>query len=154
MRRPPLPRRENNALSMTSMIDVVFLLLIFFAVTGGSGIKEFLLPARLAASGNVEAVVAAEETPPQQVEIWLKLTRDSGQGQTIVEMNGTRSADLNRLKEQLRMLAELEPGNPVVLDVAPDVPLGDLVDLYDTCQSAGFQTINFAVRQGDAVPGQ
>jgi len=146
MRRPPLPRRDNNPVAMTSMIDVVFLLLIFFAVTGGSGMREFLLPTRLSASGNVESVAAPEAPRPQQVEIWLKLSRDLQTDQTVVDMNGTSYTDLAELKEHLRVLAELEPGNPVVLDVRPDVPLGDLVDLYDTCRSAGFQSINFAAK--------
>lgn len=153
MRRPPLPRRENSPVAMTSMIDVVFLLLIFFAVTGGSGVREYLMPTRLAASGNVESVAPPGEAKPQQVEIWLKLTRDAAAERTLVDMNGTSYADLAVLKEQLRALAELEPDNPIVLDVAAEVPLGDLVDLYDTCQTVGFRTINFAAKAALPVQG-
>lgn len=146
MRRPPLPQRENSPVAMTSMIDVVFLLLIFFAVTGGSGMREFLLPARLSAAGGVESVAPAEPVKILAVEIWLKLSRDAAHEETLVDMNGTRYSDLETLKTQLRTLAELGPENPIVLDVAADVPLGDLVDLYDACRNAGFQTINFAAR--------
>jgi len=131
---------------MTSMIDVVFLLLIFFAVTGGSGVREFLLPAQLSAAGGVESVAAPQAVKALTVDIWLKLSLDAAGGKTVVDMNGTSYFDLAALKTQLRALAELGPENPVVLDVAAEVPLGDLVDLYDTCRSAGFQTINFAAR--------
>jgi len=147
MRRPPIPFRENSPVAMTSMIDVVFLLLIFFAVTGGSGMREFLLPTELAASGAIESVHPAPPSEPLTVDIWLRLTINPESGRTVVDMNGTSYTDLEELKGQLQALAELGPENPVVLDVANEVPLGDLVDLYDTCRTAGFQTVNFAAKQ-------
>jgi Biopolymer transport protein len=146
MRRPPLPQRDNSAVAMTSMIDVVFLLLIFFAVTGGSGIRELLLPAELSSAGGMESAVAAADETPLSVEIWLKLTIDAASDQLVVEMNGTEYRDLRELKGQLQALAELGPENPVILDVAGNVPLGDLVDIYDTCRAGGFETINFAAK--------
>lgn len=150
MRRPPLPVRDNSPVAMTSMIDVVFLLLIFFAVTGGSGVREYLLPTKLSASGGVASSVAAEAPDALAVDIWLKLTLAPETGKTVVDMNGTTYQDLAALKNQLRALAELGPENPVVLDVASAVPLGDLVDIYDTCQSAGFQTVSFAAHSPPA----
>lgn len=146
MRRPPLPQRDNSAVAMTSMIDVVFLLLIFFAVTGGSGMKELLLPAELSSAGETETAVATPQERSLAVEIWLKLTMDASSNQLVTEMNGTAYHDLNELKGQLQALAELAPENPVILDVAGNVPLGDLVDLYDTCRAGGFETINFAAK--------
>jgi len=129
------------------MIDVVFLLLIFFAVTGGSGTQEFLMSTDLAASGSVASVVEQPSVPPPlTVEITLKLTLNPEQQQVHVDMNGTSHTDLEELKSQLRALAELGPENPVLFDVAADVPLGSLVEIYDTCQQAGFETINFAAR--------
>lgn len=146
MRRPPAPFRDNSPVAMTSMIDVVFLLLIFFAVTGGSGVREYLLPTKLSAGGSIESINEAPTEAPLAVEIWLKLSFNPQTHQTIVDMNGMNYTDLAELKEQLHNLAELGPENPVVLEVAGDVPLGDLVDIYDHCQAAGFQTINFAAR--------
>ena len=128
---------------MTPMIDVVFLLLIFFVVTASSQTREMLLPTELAA-GAVDANVVPPEPEPLSVEVWLSLKVDAALGGTVVDMNGTPYTDLDQLKAQLRLLAELGPENPVILDIAGNVPLGDVVDVYDTCQSAGFQSVSFA----------
>jgi biopolymer transport protein ExbD len=103
-----------------------------------------LLPAELAASGAVPSAVTPPESTPLAVEIWLKLTSDPQAG-TIVDMNGTQYKDLAKVRTQLQSLASLGPENPVVLDVHADVPLKDVVSLYDTCQAAGFESVNFAV---------
>lgn len=132
---------------MTPMIDVVFLLLIFFVVTASTQIRELLLPADLAATGSVETPQPPEAKDPLIVEVTLKLTVSPETGRTTVDMNGTPYDDLQQLKEQLRLLAELGPENPVILDIAGDVPLGEIVDVYDTCQAAGFQSVSFAADQ-------
>jgi len=139
--RIPQHKRDNDFGAMTSMIDVVFLLLIFFVVSASGQIREMLLPTELAA-GAVETEVAVPEPEPLTVEVWLKLTRDGDR--TLVDMNGTIYEELPKLKDQLRTLAEVGPENPIILDVAADVPLEDLVDIYDTCQGAGFESVNFA----------
>jgi biopolymer transport protein ExbD len=125
------------------MVDVVFTILIFFVVTSSSELNERLLPTELPAAGAVPSLVAPAQPKPLTVEIWLKVFPDDA-ARTVVEMNGTVYRDLEDLKAQLRALAQLAPENPVVLDINPDVPLGDVVDLYDTCQAGGFETVNFA----------
>jgi biopolymer transport protein ExbD len=142
MRRPVHDPRDADIGSMTPMIDIVFLLLIFFVVTASSQVREHLLPTALAESGVVEADVVPPEPDPFTVEVWLKLFVE--EGRTIVDMNGTLYRDLEELKGQLRTLAELGPENPIILDIQPNVPLGDLVDVYDTCQAVGFESVSFA----------
>ena len=127
------------------MIDIVFLLLIFFVVTASSQVQEEILPTNLQAQGTVESLVEQVEETTLEVEIWLKLSVDDADSATVVDMNGTLYRDLGVLKDQLRTLAELGPENPVILDIAGNVPLGDVVDIYDTSQAAGFESVNFAV---------
>ena len=131
---------------MTPMIDVVFLLLIFFVVSAAGQLREELLPTELPPDGAVTAANPADR-PPQQLDIWLKL-RAEPTG-TVVNMNGTDYSDLSFLKQQLSTLAELDPTNPVVLDVDNGVPYGDVVDIYDTCTAAGFERIEFAMELDD-----
>jgi biopolymer transport protein ExbD len=146
MRLPVSQPREHDFGAMTSMIDVVLFLLMFFVVTGGGQMQELLLPAKLAPQGAVAAGAPAANRAPSTVDIWLKLSLSPDAQQTVVDMNGTVYADRELLKTQLRALAELGPENPVILDVAPATPVGDVVDVYDVCQSAGFQSINFAAK--------
>lgn len=139
-------RTERRLDSMTPMIDVVFLLLIFFVCTAAGQIREYLIPTLLPATGAVETQV--EPLTPEEswtVEVWLKLTRDAQTGRTLIEMNDTLFDNPDLLIERLRQLAAVGPESPVILDNADDVPLEDWLRIYDACQTAGFHSVNLAV---------
>lgn len=144
MKIPNQHRPDHDFGAMTPMIDIVFLLLIFFVVSASGQIREALLPADLAASGAVNSEVLPPAPDTLTVEVWLKLSFHPDSNQTTVDMNGTQYNDLAVLKDQLRTLAEFGPENPVILDIAGNVPLRDVVDVYDTCQAAGFESVSFA----------
>jgi biopolymer transport protein ExbD len=131
---------------LTPMIDVVFNLLIFFVVGAGSFAADKLLATKLSAtSGSVASATAAEERPVWAVTVNLSLKLNAA-GQPVVDMNGTTYGDRDRLKAQLRALAEVGPESPIHLEIAADVPLGEMIDVYDACRGAGFETINFVTR--------
>jgi biopolymer transport protein ExbD len=137
--------RERDYGVMTPMIDVVFQLLIFFVVAAALGqMPESLLRTELAAAGAVQDAAAPIEREPWAVEVWVKLSLDRPSGRTVADMNGTVYEDLSQLKAQLRALSELSPDSPVILDNGDEVPLGDVISVYDTCRAAGFESVNFA----------
>jgi len=129
--------------SMTPMIDVVFLLLIFFVCASLGRIRESLLPSELAA-GAIDSQEFRDQPKPFG-EVWLFLRPDTD-GRTEVQVNegGETYADFGRLKQQLDLLAAATTEIPVILDIAPNVPLGDMIRVFDTCDAAGFESINFA----------
>ncbi|MDA0807540.1 MAG: biopolymer transporter ExbD [Planctomycetota bacterium] len=136
--------READDSFMTPMIDVVFLLLIFFVCASIGQIRESTLPTPLAA-GSIEAADAVEAPKPLG-EVWVRLTR-RGAGEeavTTAEVNNQLYEDWDRLRGTLRELANVAPEIPVILDIGQSVPVGDFVDIYDTCRSAGFDSIQFA----------
>ncbi len=138
---------------MLPMVDVVFNLLIFFVVTASGSVPEKLLPADLPASGAVVSQVVPDEQ--QSVitdDVWLKLSVAAETDTLQVDMNGTVYQNLDQLKANLRALAEAGPENPVILDIAPAVQMDQLVDVWDTCIAAGFQSVSFAVDSGKAQP--
>lgn len=140
MRLPTAQRGGIDDSFMTPMIDVVFQLLIFFVCASVGQLAESHLPTPLAA-GTVESAQAAASPPPLG-RVLLKLTRLAGA--TQAEVNGRVVPDWAGLKTTLRDLAEAAPEIPVILDIQPAVPVGDLVDIYDTCRAAGFQSVQFA----------
>lgn len=133
---------------MTPMIDVVFLLLIFFISASANQIREFLLPTELA-TGSIESTESEPQEKPLG-EVWLKLKRLDDQ--TIVELNDREYAQFDQLKQTLTELAALAPEIPVILDINEDVPLGEMIRTYDTCLAAGFQSINFATDASKVAP--
>lgn len=149
--RPPSSANRDYGDPMTPMIDVVFNLLIFFVVTAVGAAPEQLLPADLPESGAVVATVTPEDRKSWVTDVWLKLSL--GESDTLqVDMNGTVYRDLALLKGNLRELASVSPENPVVLDIAPSVPMEQLVDVWDTCIAAGFQSVSFAVDASAVTP--
>lgn len=127
--------------TMTPMIDVVFLLLIFFICASARQMREALLPANLPA-GAIESAHAAPAVQVDQAFVKLKRRAD---GTTIAEMNGTDYATVELLESQLRALAEVGPDVPIILDIEGPVPFGDVIRVYDLCQRLKFDTIKFAI---------
>ena len=64
----------------------------------------------------------------------------------MIELNDREYSDDRSLKNTLRALAETTPEIPVILDVDGPVPLGDVIRIYDVCQSANFRQVSFATR--------
>ena len=134
--------------TMTPLIDVVFLLLIFFVCASIGQIRDTLLPTELAGGG----IASTERPEPERPfgEVWLFLTR-TGDGRTLVQVNeGGQEYDVNtgeyrRFRQVISLLSEQAADIPVNLDIAPDVPLGDMIRVYDACYVADFRTVNFAI---------
>ena len=64
-RRSPFARRDSLEIKMTPMIDVVFLLLIFFVWTASFQVVEYVLPSELSTLlGNQAAV----DVPPPEAD--------------------------------------------------------------------------------------
>ncbi|MGH7128406.1 MAG: ExbD/TolR family protein, partial [Planctomycetaceae bacterium] len=135
--------------AMTPLIDMVFLLLIFFVCASVGQIRESLLPTELAA-GSIESPQPRHEPPPLG-ELWLRLSRNDA-GRTVIEVNERRIADVRVLAATLRDLAGVTTEIPVILDIDPDVPLGDMIAVYDAANQAGFDSIDFAVEPSAVRP--
>ena len=145
--RIPTHRHEAENNSMTSMIDVIFLLLIFFVCASAGQMVESHLPTELAAGAVESAAPVIVERPFG--EVWLRLHRRADEGEngiTVVELNDREYADADSLRKTLLALAETTPEIPVILDIDGPVPLGDVVRVYDACQSAQFRQVSFATK--------
>jgi biopolymer transport protein ExbD len=129
---------------MTPMIDVVFQLLIFFICTASFQQAESLLPMGLATANATKGARPIDERSEQQ-RIVVRATRIDGQTQWIV--NDRPVASLRELENTLRAVSQTDRSIPITLDVSNDVPLGDMIDVYDLSRLAGLTSIEFAVKQ-------
>ena len=138
--------RQSLDVPMTPMIDVVFQLLIFFICTASFQLPEQLLPTSLAAATGASST-SPSETEPELEQIVVRGVREDASTRWTV--NDQPSESLAQVEELLRAVAEIDRKLPVILDVAPEVPLGDMIDVYDRSRLVGFEQIQFAAH-GDA----
>ncbi len=131
------------SVSMTPMIDVVFLLLIFFVCTANFQIPEAILPTPLKLTG-----ASAVSLPPKFTEVELErvlITVSQGEKKLLLSINGQNCSTLTRLADLLVALAGVDDTLPVLLDIEDETPLGSSIDVYDQCRLAGFKQIQFVV---------
>ena len=139
-----LDDRRQTDIAMTPMIDVVFQLLIFFICTASFQLSEELLPTSLAISGG--AVPPVRELDPELERIIVRGEAiDRGTTWTV---NDRPCSSLVEVEQMLRAVAATDRALPVVLDVGGEVPLGDMIDVYDLCRLVRFERIEFAVPSG------
>ena len=148
MKRPPTYTRHRRGLDvkMTPMIDVVFLLLVFFLWTASFDVVEYVLPTELssrAGAGSVSADTPSEEWDFDPIVIQL-LWRNQRPSWIVNETPITKLADI---RTTLNAVARIKPDIPVIIDPAEQVPFGHVIDVYDISQLAGFKKIQFAASE-------
>ena len=128
---------------MTPMIDVIFLLLIFFVCTASFQVVEEVLPTSLALPGSVDTEVEIDPLEEDLDEITVKIfQRGDRPGWQV---NGRDYDRLEQVGAVLRAAAEIKIDLPVILDVDAEVPIEDVIDAYDLCRQIGLKRIQFAV---------
>lgn len=143
IRRPvadsPLP-----SWSLTSMIDVVFLLLIFFVCTAGFQPPEYALPGAVPPDAR-----GAEAGVPPEPRLELErivVTLAAEEEAVEIRVNDQPCGSIARLRTLLEQLARIDATLPVTLDVGPRVPFGMAIEACDASRLAGFQEVQFAAQ--------
>ena len=122
-------RDEDSAIDLTPMIDVVFLLLIFFMVTTTFLKQEKEMDINLPESESGRR----EET--EQNEIVINVFKN---GQ--LALGGVR-IERSDLKRSLRGAAERDPEIPVTIRGDREVTHGRIVEVMDTCRVVGLANL-------------
>lgn len=157
--------RARLALSITPMIDVVFLLLVYFVVTTGFGSEERLL--RSEGTPSADAAQRSDARPTDALELEeeplvIRLERvDAGVGgsnggstgvtRIVLPAELARVADAEQLEGVLRdamLTAERPRGlfaadHPVRIAPARDVPWEDVVGVFRSVMGAGYRSVAF-----------
>lgn len=151
--RAPAARRATSAnplaAAMTPMIDVVFLLLVFFLCTASFDEPEQNLAASLTVASSEAG--AGEAELPELDDVTL-VGQTVGDRTTWTLNAGRATSDLAELTSLLQQLAAIDRGLPVTIDAGPAVPLGDVVRAYDAARAAGFARV-LLTASADAIGG-
>jgi biopolymer transport protein ExbD len=118
-------------MSMSSMIDVVFLLLIYFIVTQKPIIEETLLEADLPSG--------VPEKDVKEVSL-LRIDVDRGADDRY-KVNGV-TWKAPQLFSYLKTVADNDRSQTVVIDCGAYARHGKLVKLLDACSEAGLTNLN------------
>jgi len=150
---------DECELEMTPMIDVTFLLLIFFMCT----LKFKTLEGKLAAYLPKDVGVNQSEAEPiEKVEIMLRVRREgsklhpdgqayTGSGRYVYDATrvieytlGTlKTQDIEKLSSKLKELHNADPERPATIDSRPGTVYADVVKVLDKAISAKFTDITF-----------
>jgi biopolymer transport protein ExbD len=123
---------QPDAIQLAPLIDIVFLILIFFMVTSVYGALESEVDITLPTADS------AVQTERNRGEIFINLRADgaivvNNQEQTIPE-----------LQELLHQVAELFPGGAVIIRGDQSAMLGRAIEVLDCCRNADIQNVSFA----------
>jgi biopolymer transport protein ExbD len=146
-RLSPLVRsgRETDLdAAMTPMIDVVFLLLVFFVWTASFQIVEQILPSEMSELVGSDSVEDVAPPPPKDFEDIVVRIGWDGQSPSW-RINDQPVPSLSAVGEQLGTISEIQVEATVILRPEPVVPLGHVIEAYDVAKLAGFDQISFAV---------
>lgn len=128
-------RAKAPALALTSMLDVIFLLLCFFVTASVFSQWESEVSISLPSA-------STSETPGRLPgEVILNVSRDGS-----VTVNSIRLT-LGDLEGRLRKVAEFYPGQPVVIRADRNTAYSSLISVIDTCRNAGVWNFSLATVQ-------
>lgn len=129
---------EEAQVPLASMIDVVFLLLIYFIVTQKEIVEETLLAADLPAPGS-----SRPDKPPQlfTIDVNLQHPEDAKLDMQVYYVNGRRwkFADL---KTQLIRTGQTDPDLTIIINCDPNAKHKKLIQLLDACSVANLNKLN------------
>lgn len=143
-------RTEADDLAMTSMIDVVFLLLVFFVWTSSFDLPETNLPGRIAMTTPPaeisDAVKPSGNLPPplRYNEIIVRiLAGDSTKNRYrvgAIELNSTAE-----VRERLVRVESVDADAIVIVDPDGEVRVADAIEIFDIARDVGFSRVMLAV---------
>jgi len=150
LRRRPRHRR-GFALRMAPMIDMIFLLLIFFLVTAKWRPQEDFLPLQLAGAQAQDATLGRPE--PLEIHIFgtpAGCRVQIGRADEVEIDDRTIEADLAAMIERIEacLLAQKRfTGDPVEIICSGDVKWDHLAKIYNVFFGAGLTDITFRMTE-------
>ena len=143
----PVRRSQPNIeFAMTPMIDVIFLLLVFFLATSSFRAVEKLLPSALSQSKPTQG--DQDTLPPEELnelleQVVVKLRQQAGV--VVAEFNGTPLDNFADLQFRLISIAQLQTSLPVIIAPEPTVTADRVVRAYDWARAVGLTQVYLTI---------
>lgn len=125
-------KRARNSMSITPLVDVVFLLLLFFALTLHFSPEEAIF---------VELPTSSSAKQQSETEIILTVTPEG-----VSRLNG-KDVPSQFLETELASLRKIDEKQAVQVRADQEVEVGKLVAIIDAIRNAGFQYFDLMTQQ-------
>ena len=122
-------KEDSDELNISPLIDMIFILLIFFVVTTSFSRETGV---------EVNKPKASTAKTLQQENILIAVTSEG----TIHILE--KQVDLNQLSVIVKRLANENPERQAVVLVDRKAPSGEVVDVIDVCNLSGVKKVNIA----------
>ena len=139
-RRKP---RENVEINLASLIDVVFILLLFFVVT-----TTFTRETQL----KVDLPEAASGTPPEQTELKQLEVLIAADGSYSLNAKALLKSDLDSLIAALQKESEGDNSLPLTLSADAKTPHQAVITAMDAAGKLGFAHLRITTVEAQAAP--
>lgn len=136
-----LPEDKDEKIDLTAMVDIVFLLIIFFMVVGTVLTKEKI---------PMDMAIAEEAIIPKETQGRL-LLNVTVEGKLYVGMHEIQVADIGGYIEGAR---EINPNPKVYLRADRNAHYQYIRDVLKECATHGVPDVIFGVTQVDASPNR
>lgn len=124
--------RARNNMSITPLVDVVFLLLLFFALTLHFSPEEAI---------SVELPTSSSAKQQAETEIILTVPPEG-----MIRLNG-KDVPSQSLETELVRLRKIDEKQAVQVRADQEVEVGKLVAIIDAIRNAGFQHFDLMTQQ-------
>ncbi len=131
MRKHIRPESEENKINLTPMLDVVFIMLIFFIVTA-TFVKEIGLD-----------VNRPEDDKPQTVDPDKKsiVVRVTNRDRIIIS---GRDVDIRSVRANIERMHAENPEAPVIIQPHPESTTDTMIQIMDSARQAGVYNVSLA----------
>ena len=136
------PQRKSRApgIALTSMLDVIFLLLCFFVTVSVFSQWESEISIKLPTAKTAEA---PERLPG---EIIVNLSKDGS-----IKVNGA-TMSLADLQSKLARISKFSPGQPVIIRADKETKYDYLVGVIDACRAGDVWNFSLATQNDAGEP--
>lgn len=141
-------KRASMDSMMTPMIDVVFLLLVFFLTTSSFQRVEKLLPSSVSAD-STSPMGGNSEQPPSEAasDVSDCVIRISRVGTGLqYRFNDAPMPTLEALVQRMQAVIRIRPDVPIVVDPDDAVTAGEALQIYDLAKGSGGAAVFMVAR--------
>ena len=130
-------KRQQDGINITPLIDVVFLLLIFFMVS-----TTFTRETRLSVELPDASGEPADNKPPKQIEIVI-----DKDGAYAINGNMLVNRKVDTIMTALNQLPDTDKSMPIVITADKEAPHGAVITVMDAAGRVGFEKLSFATQE-------